>query len=126
MKTNQQSCVGQFVLRDNSTVATCRNGLQKGIMLNDKYYLDTASLIKCPLSLQDAKQSSKQVKIPLPTKRQLQMLADNLEIVIEKLRFLGYGDYLFLGNLLQECWSRRSLKQNFTGERRRVFFIAPI
>lgn len=126
MKKQNKITVGQFILRDNSTASTCRTGQEKGIILDDKYYLDTTSLIKYPLNLQDAKRYSKQLNMLLPTKKQLQLLADNITIVIESLRQIGYHDYMFIDNLFQECWTRRNVSNLNKDERRRVFFIMPV
>ncbi|MBR1903700.1 MAG: hypothetical protein IJ824_00780 [Alphaproteobacteria bacterium] len=113
-------------MRDNSCATTCRAGMEKGIVLNKDYYLDIHSLMKYPLSRHDAKLYSKQVNLPLPTKKQLQLLADNIEMVTESLLRAGLGDYLFIGNLVQECWTRRASEQNSETERRRVVFIVPV
>jgi hypothetical protein len=128
MKTKKRKpiTVGQFILRDNSTANTCRIGQEKGIILDDKYYLDTTSLIKYPLNLQDAKRYSKQVNMLFPTKKQLQLLASNIAVVIESLRQIGYHDYLLADNLCQECWMRRNTHNHNKDERRRVLFIMPV
>ena len=126
MKKQNKFTVGQFILRDNSTANICRIGEEKGIILDEKYYLDTTSLIKYPLNLQDAKRYSKQLNMLLPTKKQLQLLADNIAIVIESLRQIGYRDYMFIDNLFQECWTRRNSSCLKKDERRRVFFIMPV
>jgi hypothetical protein len=68
MKKQKKFTVGQFILRDNSTASTCRTGQEKGIILDEKHYLDTTSLVKYPLNLQDAKRYSKQQNMLFPTK----------------------------------------------------------
>ena len=126
MKKQKKFTVGQFILRDNSAASTCRTGQEKGIILDEKHYLDTTSLVKYPLNLQDAKRYSKQQNMLLPTKKQLQLLADNIAVVIDRLRQIGYHDYLLTDNLLQECWTRRNVSNLNKNERRRVFFIMPV
>ena len=126
MKKQKKFTVGQFILRDNSTASTCRTGQEKGIILDEKHYLDTTSLVKYPLNLQDAKRYSKQQNMLFPTKKQLQLLADNIAIVIARLRQIGYHDYLLADNLLQECWTRCNVSNLNKNERRRVFFIMPV
>ena len=116
--------IGHFVMRDNRHAAFSRAGQEIGIILSSDYYVDIVSLLSTPISHKEAKQYSKQLKLNLPSKKMLRLLADNQDIVNNSLLSIGRGDCLILGNVNDDFWTSRSNLPET--DRRKVLFIRPI
>ncbi|MEE6206807.1 MAG: hypothetical protein VZR95_01985 [Alphaproteobacteria bacterium] len=113
---------GCFLLKNNELSTSSRNGLEKGILLNKRFYLDLESLLRYPVTLETALAFSEKLKHALPTCKQLEMLERHLEKVNMQLLACDRGDCLVTGNLSKEYWVRGME----SGERRRMLFILPI
>lgn len=125
-KKQQKPHLGDFIMRNNQCSALCRGGQEKGIVLNDKYYLHIDSLFTARLSRPEAQKYGKMLKFPLPTQKQIMLLADNIEKINGSLRQVGLGDCMLFGDMLHEFWTRRAAVNQPDDERRRVIFILPI
>ena len=101
-KKLQKPQIGDFIMRNNQCSALCRGGQEKGIVLNDKYYLHIDSLFTARLSRPEAQKYGKMLKFPLPTKKQIMLLADNVEKINGSLRQVGLGDCMLFGDMLRE------------------------
>ncbi len=113
---------GCFLLKNNELSTSSRNGLEKGILLNKRFYLDLESLLRYPVTLETALAFSEKLKHALPTCKQLEMLERHLEKVNMQLLACDRGDCLVTGNLSKEYWVRGME----SGERRRMLFILPM
>jgi hypothetical protein len=118
--------IGDFVLRNNRCSAHCCRGQEKGIVVSDKYYLHLDSLLTVPISKSEARDYGKRMKFPLPTKKQMQLLADNLERINMSLIQIGRGDCLLFKDTLETFWTSRESVKRPPDERRGVVFILPI
>lgn len=115
---------GYFVMRDNRYSPFGRSGQEIGIVLNSDYYMDIDSLLTTPVSHKEAKQYGKQLKLNLPNKKMLRLLADNQDTINNSLLSIGRGDCLILGNVNDNFWTSRSnLPEN---NKRKVLFIRPV
>lgn len=125
MKTYRKNITpGYYIMRNNRFDACSRLGQEVGIVLNKDYYLDTTSFLSTPISMEEAKRYSKILKLNLPTKKLLKLLAANQEIVNNSLIAAGKGNYLLLGDVFKAFWTTRANCK--TTEKRRVLFIKPI
>jgi hypothetical protein len=122
----QKLNVGDIVLRNNKLSAPKVPIKAKGIILNQKFYVDLDSMIKTPISKEEALIYSRKMNILLPTERQMNVIRRNINIINESLLGIGRGDcLLFDDHIRNEFWTRCG-NQTADGERRRVLFIAPI
>ncbi len=115
---------GHFIMRDNSSMSLSRAGQEIGIALNKDYYMDIDSLLTTPISHQEAKLYGKQLKMNLPNKKMLRLLAKNQNIINNSLLSIGRGDCLILGDVCKVFWASRSDEPET--DRRRVIFIRPV
>jgi hypothetical protein len=123
-KTKTTLGPGHFVLRDSRCATLSRAGQEIGITLNSEYYVDIDSLLTTPVSHEEAKQYGKQLKLNLPHKKMLRLLAENQNVVNNSLLAIGRGDCLFLGDVTQGFWTSRS--NNPKSDRRKVLFIKQV
>ena len=126
MKTKNKTVIhpGNFVMRDKSCQAFSRAGQEIGIVLNDDYYVDIASILTTPVSHEEAQKYGKQLKLHLPSKKLMHLLADNQETVNKSLLSIGRGDCLLLGDPTQQFWTQRS--NDCANAKRSVVFIIPV
>ena len=96
-----------------------------GVVVDDKYYLDLHCSLRASVSKEEAENYSKRCKLLLPTEKQLEILAANIENVNHNLRLLGQQDYLLPANLKESFWFRGQQNKN-ADLRRKVLFIIPI
>lgn len=123
-KNKTAASAGHFVMRDNHCAASSKSGQEIGIVLNNDYYMDIDSILTTPVSHQEAKRYGKMLKLNLPNKKLLRLLADNQETVNNSLLSIGRGDCLILGNINNDFWtSRSSLPEK---DKRKVIFIRPV
>ena len=115
---------GHFVMRDEHCAALSRSGQEIGIALNSKYYVDIDSLLTTPVSHDEAKQYGKQLKLNLPNKKLMRLLAENQNIVNNSLLAIGRGDCLILGDVTKDFWTSKSNLPKT--DRRKVLFIKPV
>lgn len=115
---------GYFVLPGKCLKAFSRSGQEIGILLNENYYLDIASLLKTPVSYEEARQYSKREKFNLPDKKLMKLLVDNLDVINNSLIIAGRGDCLLFGDITKSFWTQRAVKKE--SERRGVLFINSI
>lgn len=121
----QKMNVGDIVLRNNELSSPKMPIKAKGIVLNQKFYVDLDSMIKTPISKDEALVYGRKMNILLPTERQMNVIKRNINIINESLLGIGRGDCLLFDDHIQdEFWTRRS--EEAGSERRRVLFIAPI
>lgn len=121
----QKLNVGDIVLRNNKLSAPKVPIKAKGIVLNQKFYVDLDSMIKTPISKEEALIYSRKMNILLPTERQMNVIRRNINVINTSLLGIGRGDcLLFDDHIHDEFWTRCS--EEVGSERRRVLFIAPI
>ena len=113
---------GCFLLKNNELSHSSRNGFEKGILLNKRFYLDLDSLLRYPVTLETALAFSEKLKHALPTSKQLAMLERHIEKVNMQLLECDRGDCLVTGTLSKEYWVRGVESD----ERRRMLFILPV
>ena len=123
-KTKTTLSPGHFVMRDKHCAALSRAGQEIGIALNSEYYMDIDSLLTTPVSHDEAKQYGKQLKLNLPNKKLMRLLAENQNVVNNSLLAIGRGDCLILGDVTQGFWTSRS--NNPKSDRRKVLFIKSV
>ncbi len=122
----QKLNVGDIVLRNNKLSAPKVPIKAKGIVLNQRFYVDLDSMIKTPISKKEALIYGQKMNILLPTERQMNVIRRNINIINESLLGIGRGDcLLFDDHIRNEFWTRCGSQED-NGERRRVLFIAPI
>ncbi len=73
--------IGDLVFRDNQFSAMQPNLRAKGIFVNEEYYLDIDSILKTPVSKKEAQVYGRQMNMMLPTKKQMRLIEQNLEII---------------------------------------------
>lgn len=122
----RQQQIGDLVLRNNQCSPTPAQIPTKGILVDDAYYLDIDSILKTPISKKEAVFYGKQMKMLLPTKKQMQKLEQNLETINNSLLSIGRGDCMLFGTLRKEFWTRCDKPADITTERRGVLFLVPI
>ena len=123
-KREMTANTGHFVMRDNRCAAVSTAGQEIGVVLNNDYYMDIDSILTTPISHQEAKQYGKLLRLSLPSKKMLRLLADNQETVNNSLLSIGRGDCLILGNVADDFWTSRSnLSEK---DKRKVLFIRPV
>ena len=122
-KTNNRFVPGYFLLKDNECTESAFCGYEKGIILNDKFYLDLDSLIKYPVTLDIAQAFSHKFNHRLPTAEQMTLLEKNLEKINSQLLACGLGECMVMGNLQQEYWLQNSVANG--NDKRRMLFIVP-
>ena len=123
-KNEMTVSTGQFVMRDNHCAAVSTAGQEIGIVLNSDYYVDIVSILTTPVSHQEAKRYGKLLKLNLPSKKMLRLLADNQETVNNSLLSIGRGDCMILGNVNNDFWTSRSCLPE--RDKRKVIFIRPV
>ena len=125
-KTKNKTVIkpGYFVMRDKRCQASSPAGQEVGIVLNKDYYVDIASILTTPVSHEDAKKYGRQLKLNLPSKKLIRILADNQETVNNSLLSIGRGDCLLLGEITGQFWIQRS--NNAVSDKRNVIFIVPV
>lgn len=117
--------VGDLVLHDNKILAANKYVRAVGIVISEDFYIDIDSMLKTPISKQEALSYGHKMKMKLPTKRQLGLIQQNMETVNQSLHAIGHGDYMLLGNIYQAFWTIRNESKD-EKERRRVLFVAPL
>lgn len=123
-KTNNRFVPGYFLLKDNECTESAFRGYEKGIIINDKFYLDLDSLFRYPVSLSTAQAFSRKFKHRLPTVKQMKLLEENLEKINRQLIACGLGECMVMGNLQEEYWLQNSIPDS--KDRRRMLFIVPL
>lgn len=118
--------IGDLVLRNNQCSPTPAQIPTKGILVDDAYYLDIDSLIKTPVSKSEAMSYGKQLKMLLPTQKQMRKLEQNLETINNSLLSIGRGDCMLFGTLRKAFWTRCDKPVDAATERRGVLFLVPI
>lgn len=126
LKSADTAQTGYFVLRNHRCSPVKTEECVKGILVSPEYYLDIDSLLKTPVSKQEAVRYGKQLKMTLPTKKQMRLLEQHLETINNRLLSIGRGDCLLLGAILQQFWTRFEKATFSPEERRGVLFLAPI
>lgn len=125
-KSTNCASIGHFVLRNNRCspikTATC----VKGILISPEYYLDIDSLLKTPISREEAVLYGRSLKMSLPTKKQMRLLEQHLDTINNSLLSIGRGDCLLLGALLHRFWTRFEKTSLQPEERRGVLFLVPL
>ncbi|MBR1601658.1 MAG: hypothetical protein IJ677_08815 [Alphaproteobacteria bacterium] len=111
-------------MRDKRCQPFSTAGQEIGIVLNNDYYVDIASILTTPVSLEEAKKYGKQLRHNLPSKKLIRLLIDNQDIVNNSLLSIGRGDCLLLGDIDEKFWTQRSI--NLMNDRRNVVFIIPL
>ncbi|MBO6281876.1 MAG: hypothetical protein J6N49_05035 [Alphaproteobacteria bacterium] len=122
MPIDKNGMAGCFLLKNNELSSSSRNGLEKGILLNKRFYLDLDSLLRYPVTFETAMAFCEKLKHALPTGKQLDMLERHLETVNMQLLACDRGDCLVTGNLSREYWVRGEEAEG----RRRMLFILPV
>ena len=124
-KSKHPPCTGHFVLRNNQSSPVQTAVKIKGILVSEEYYLDIDSLLKTPVSKTEALNYGRRLNLRLPTKKQIQWLESQAQIVNNRLLSIGRGDCLLLGNILNEFWTLcDSVDAN--PQRRGVLFLVPL
>lgn len=121
----QKLQVGDIVLRNNGFSAPKMRIPAKGIVLNQNFYVDLDSMIKSPVSKKEALLYGRKMNILLPTKKQMQIISRNINVINESLLGIGRGDCLLFDNIHKDFWTRCGNQAN-NDERRRVLFVAPL
>lgn len=121
----QKLQVGDIVLRDNQFSAPRMRIPAKGIVLDQDFYVDLDSMIKSPVSKKEALHYGRKMNILLPTKKQMQVICQNINIINESLLGIGRGDCLLFDDIHKDFWTRCGGRAN-DSERRRVLFVAPM
>ena len=124
IKTSSQ--VGDFVLRNNQCSSVQTQVLAKGILVDDAHYLDIDSLLKTPVSKEEALFYGRRLNMPLPTKKQMRVLEQNLETINNRLLSIGRGDCMLFGTIQKNFWTRCEKRLATQNERRGVLFLVPI
>lgn len=122
----RQQQIGDLVLRNNQCSAAPAQIPTKGILVDKAHYLDIDSMLKTPISKKEAVVYGKQMKMLLPTKKQMQELEQNLETINNSLLSIGRGDCMLLGTLREMFWTRCAKPTDTATERRGVLFLVPI
>lgn len=122
MPVDNNGIPGCFLLKNNEFSPSSRNGLEKGILINKRFYLDLDSLLRYPVTHETAMAFSEKLNHALPTSKQLEMLERHLEKINMQLLACDRGDCLVTGNLSKEYWVRGMESD----ERRRMLFILPV
>ena len=115
---------GCFVMRDSHCPGLSRCGNEIGITINNEYYVDIDSLLNTPVSHEEAKQYGKQLKLKLPNKKMIRLLAENQDIINNSLLAIGRRDCLILGDVAKDFWTSKSNLPKT--DRRKVLFIKPV
>lgn len=125
-KANSLKCAqtGHFVLRNNKCSPEMSNQV-KGVLVDESCYLDIDSIVKTPVSKQEALLYGHRLNLLLPTKKQMRLLEKHLSTINNSLLSIGRGDCLLLGSMLKEFWTRCE-KSTGSDERRNVLFLAPL
>ena len=118
--------IGHFVLRNHHCSPVKTEEGVKGILVSSEYYLDIDSLLKTPISKQEAVLYGRKLNMVLPTKKQLRLLEEHLETINNSLLNIGRGDCMLFGALGQQFWTRCEKAKTAPAERRSVLFLAPI
>ncbi|MBQ9271465.1 MAG: hypothetical protein IJ218_04285 [Alphaproteobacteria bacterium] len=118
--------IGDFMLRNNQCSSEQTKVRAKGVLVDESHYLDIDSILKTPVSKQEALLYGQQLKMKLPTKKQMQQIEKNLEIINNSLLRIGRGDCMLLGEILQQFWTRYEKTTDSVGKRRCVLFLVPI
>lgn len=126
MRTKNKPAIkpGYFIMRNERCQAFSPAGQEIGIVLNNDYYVDIASILTTPVSHEEAKKYGKQLKLELPSKKLMRLLIDNQETVNNSLLAIGRGDCLLLGELNQKFWTKRTA--GAVSDKRNVIFIKPV
>ena len=125
---NKTKCmkIGDLVFRNNQFSAMQPNLRAKGIFVNEEYYLDIDSILKTPVSKKEAQVYGRQMNMMLPTKKQMRLIEQNLEIINNSLLSIGRGDCLLLGAVVKDFWTRYAKTADSGIERRSVLFLVQI
>ena len=113
---------GCFLLKDNKYVDISQEGREKGIVLNERYYLDLDSLSGGPVAFASAQAYGQALNQEFPTIESIQLVEENLELINLRLLSCGRGDRLVTGDLYRDYW----LKGCEDDYRRRVLFVIPL
>lgn len=125
MKRRKTLNIGDFVMRDNNYPMEKALAAAKGIVISRNYYMDIDSMMKTPVSREEALSYGQKLQMNLPTKRQLDLITKNMEKISQSLHAIGRGDYMLFYDMQQDFWTASDDKKN-EKERRRVVFIAPL
>lgn len=125
MKRKKTLNIGDFVMRDNNYPMQKDLATAKGIVISRNYYMDIDSMVKTPVSREEALSYGQKLQMNLPTKRQLDLITKNMEKINQSLHAIGRGDYMLFYDMQQDFWTVSDDKKN-EKERRRVVFIAPL
>ena len=117
---------GFFVLQNNQCSPFPDRMKVKGIMVEKNLYLDIDSILKTPVSKQEALLYGRGMNLMLPTKKQMRLIEKNLEKINNSLLSIGRGDCLLLGAIIKDFWTRCEKSNNLPSERRFVLFLVPI
>lgn len=123
LKSENCAQIGHFVLRNHQCSAVKTEECVKGILVSSEYYLDIDSLLKTPISKQEALRYGRSLNMLLPTKKQMRLIEEHLETINNRLLSIGRGDCMLLGAIVSQFWTRF---ENRPDERRKVLFLAPI
>ena len=123
-KTKTTLSPGHFVMRDKHCAALSRAGQEIGIALNSEYYMDIDSLLTTPVSHDEARLYGKQLKLKLPNKKMIRLLAENQDTINSSLLSIGRTDCLILGDVAKDFWTSKSTLPKT--DRRKVLFIKPV
>lgn len=125
MKKQKVLPIGSFVMRDNNNSAENPRIGAKGIVISQDFYVDIDSMLKTPVSREEALSYRQRLQMMLPTKKQLNLIFQNIEKVNQSLHILGRGDYMLFQNMHQDFWTVRNDRKE-EKERRRVLLVVPL
>ena len=123
-KKEPQPGPGHFVMRDSQCSGLSRCGKEIGVTINNEYYIDIDSLLNTPVSHEEARLYGKQLKLKLPNKKMIRLLAENQDTVNSSLLAIGRTDCLILGDVTKDFWTSKSTLPKT--DRRKVLFIKPV
>lgn len=125
MKKQTLSEIGSFVMR-NSKISTEKPLIgTKGIVISKDFYVDLDSMVKTPVSREEALSYGKKLQMKLPTKRQIDLICKNIEKINQSLHAVGRGDYMLFQNMQQDFWTANNDARDKM-ERRKVLFVVPL
>lgn len=125
MKKQKVLEIGSFVMRNNQTSTEKPQIGTKGIVISKDFYVDLDSMVKTPVSREEALSYGKKLQMSLPTKRQLDLISKNVEAINQSLHAVGRGDYMLFQSMQQDFWAVRNDKKD-EKERRKVLFVVPL
>ena len=125
MKKQKVLEIGSFVMRNNETSTKKPLIGTKGIVVSKDFYVDLDSMVKTPVSREEALSYGKKLQMSLPTKRQLDLISKNVEAINQSLHAVGRGDYMLFQSMQQDFWAVRNDKKD-EKERRKVLFVVPM